>query len=168
MALIVEDGTGLPNAESYASVTEADAYFTARGQFDAWDAAEDKEVALRLAADHLTQAYRNRWAGSRATAVQAMDWPRVNVKMDGPSGVRDYRVIPRELKSAQIELALRALAGPLIADLGVEVKRETVDVITVEYVEGSERQAQYSAVDWWLEPLLEGGSGSSMIAVARA
>lgn len=35
MSLIVEDGTGLPDAESYASVAFADAYFTARNN-SAW------------------------------------------------------------------------------------------------------------------------------------
>ncbi len=168
MALIVEDGTGLPDAESYASVVEADAYFAARGQADAWDAVEDKEVALRLAADYLSYTYRNLWAGDRLDSLQALDWPRVEVPWDTPTGYRDYRVIPRELKNAQCELALRTAAGSLIADLGRETKRETVDVITVEYADNGSRQTEYSIVDGWLKSLLGVGAGSGSVKVHRA
>ena len=78
MSLIVEDGTGRADAESYASVSVADAYHTARGN-TAWAALATtalKEAALRKATDYLGQTYGLRWKGYRMTTTQALDWPR--------------------------------------------------------------------------------------------
>ena len=40
--MIVENGTGLPNADSYVSVEFADSYFSARG-VSGWDALTDEQ-----------------------------------------------------------------------------------------------------------------------------
>ena len=47
MALIVEDGTGLPNANSYVSVATADAYFAMSGQ-TAWTCPDTAKEIVRL------------------------------------------------------------------------------------------------------------------------
>lgn len=161
MALVVEDGTGLSNAEAYCSVANATTYHNARGNADAWDAIEDKEAALRLATDYLTQKYRGKWQGKRTTSAQALDWPRTGVKWtDSPAGYYADNALPMELVNACAELALRTAAGPLLADLGRETLSETVDVISVTYAEGRSRQTAYAAVDGWLTSLLGAGSGS--------
>lgn len=166
MALVLEDGTGLANAESFASVAEATAFFSGRGKADAWDAVEDKEAALRNASDYIQFTYAGRWSGKRLSANQALDWPRVGVYDADSRSYVASNVVPRRVKNACIELALRAAAGELVNDLGRETVSESVDVISVTYAQGGKRQTTYASVDAWLAPLL--GGGGSSIAVVRA
>ena len=57
MTLIVEDGTGKSDAESFASVASADAQMTALG-ITIWTSlvTEEKEQALRRATQYMEQA----------------------------------------------------------------------------------------------------------------
>lgn len=167
MALVLEDGSGLAGAESYASVNEATAYYAARNKGDDWDAVEDKEAALRNATDYLTAAYNGKWAGTRVNSVQALDWPRIDVPWpDSPLGYYPSNSLPQALKRACIELALRAEAAPLLADEGRETVSETVDVVSVTYAEGKSQQTKYTMVASLLRPLLVGGG--SMIPMERS
>ena len=167
MAIIVEDGGGLAGAETYCSVSYATAHHGARAQGDAWDAVDDKEAALRLAAEFIEQTYRGAWQGQRSTSKQALDWPRMNVPWpDSPKRLREYNVIPSEVMKACAELALRTASGALLADLGRETVSETVDVISVTYKAGGARQTRFASVDGWLRSLLKGGG--SMISLVRA
>lgn len=168
MALIVETGAGLANAESYASVAEATAYFGGRNKADDWDAVDDKEAALRNATDYITQTYSGAWSGFRSRTEQALDWPRVDVPWDDdPSGAYPSNAIPAALKRACIELALRAGSGNLIEDLERETLSETVDVISVTYAPGGSRQKRYTVAERLLRPLLNGGS-TGMIPMERS
>jgi hypothetical protein len=157
MSLIVEDGTGIANAESYCSVAQASAYHGARSTADAWANLDTptQESNLRTATDYLTQMYTMRWAGKRRYLAQSLDWPRWGVPW--PNGYALFRpdgVMPPELISATAELALKAASGPLMDDLGREATSESIDVIHVTYQPGSNRQTEYASVALWLRPLL--------------
>lgn len=174
MALIVEDGTGLANAESYASVAETDTYHSDRGEVD-WAAltTAEKEQALRRATDFMVQSYRQRWLGYRRTSTQRLDWPRSDVPInDGPGGYGTWpyyvsdTIVPAEVKSACAELALRAAAGPLLTDTGRETVSESVGELSVTYRAGAARQTGYESVERALRPYLR--SGPSTIAIGRA
>jgi len=173
MTIVVEDGTGLSNSESYVSVAEANAYFAARGNTD-WDAVDNKEAALRNATDYMIQTYTVRWSGNRAKTAQALDWPRVlaeraNASSSYVNGVVyvDQLTVPPEVKRACIELAVKASAAPLTTDLGREILSESVSgAVAVTYAQGVGRQAGYSVVDAILAPLLS--VGSSSISLERA
>lgn len=136
MALVVETGSGLSNADSYASVAEADAYVADYGRSDGWlDSLDDqKEQALRLATQAIDASVVS-WQGDRLTATQALDWPRSEVELDGH--LIGSSTIPTILKRATIELAVKFREDPttaLIADdttPGV-VLREKVKVGTIE------------------------------------
>lgn len=157
MALTVEDGTGLPDAEAYISVTDADAYFTARGN-TAWAAltAEAKEQALRRACDYMGAVYGLRWKSERTTTAQALDWPRV-----------DYNGVPAAVARANAELAVRASAGDLLADQGAQVKSEQVGPIAVTYADGARQGKRYALVDGMLAAYLR-DAGAGLVAVVRA
>lgn len=160
MTLIVEDGTGKVDAESYISVEDADAYFTARG-VTAWTGATAvKEAALRKATDHMRQRYRARWQGMRRSSTQALDWPRANVYVDGYLVAVDS--LPDDIANACAELALRSLAGDLSPDLarGGGIQSESVGPISASYFPGADPRTVYAAVDDLLMPYL-GGSGAS-------
>jgi hypothetical protein len=82
MALVVEDGTGLANANSYASVNDADAYFADRGN-QTWAAAsdDDKSSALIGATDYIDTRYAGQFIGSVEfpETPQALAFPRTNM-----------------------------------------------------------------------------------------
>ena len=179
--LIVEDGTGLETAESYISVADADTYHTARGNETTWTDLDVtvKEQLLRKATEYMVQEYRLRWKGVRATAVQALDWPRGLVERPdyAYAGMNGYTTIsgdfyfpsndvPVEVERACAELALRAASAPLGPDLGAPVLREKIGPIDVEYAQGARQTTVYQAVDNMLAPFLKATGG--FLPVTRA
>lgn len=157
MALIVEDGTGKPDAESYASVAMADLFHTSRGNA-AWAAltTEQKEINLRKATDWLGERYATRWAGLRASTLQALDWPRAGVCVDRV--VIASNALPAALIRATVELALKTTEGALTVDETAQVKSETVGPISTTYADGARQQTRFASVENTLEPLVAGGN----------
>lgn len=164
-ALVVEDGSGMQNADSYASVATADDYHASRGN-TAWShlTTSTKDVKLRMATDYLQAKYSGGWKGYRVAALQALDWPRYGVTVDRITLVSDE--LPVQLVRACCELALKAIDGPLMVDEGAQVKAEKIGSIEVTYADGARQQTRFAAVDSMLRPLLAGGPGS--IAIRRA
>lgn len=110
MAIVVEDGTVQDETtESYASVSDADTYI-ARWHADAdWTAATtaEKERAL-LKGTRFVDSYD--FTGQRTDADQALAWPRAWVgSVDGK--VIASNEIPKEIKEATMESALRVIQG---------------------------------------------------------
>lgn len=181
MTLVVEDGTGLANAESFASVAEADAYLAKRGITNwATLTTPEKEQALVRSTDYMEQAYRLLWKGSRMSSIQALSWPREWVEREdyastnGLSGDIDGKfyypsnAVPNEVKAACIMLAFKAASGDLAPDVERLTKREKVDVIEVEYADGGVPYVRFRSVDMLLGPIVKiGGSGSSQIKLMR-
>lgn len=156
MALIVEDGTGLSTAESYASVAAADTRLAAHGMTN-WTALTtgEKEQALRRATRHMVQAYRGRWLGDRVYAVQALDWPRWGVCVDG--FYVSSSAVPADVANACIDLAFKAAAGDLAPDIERAIIREKVGPLETEYSAHSPQATRYRAIDMLLAPYLSGG-----------
>ena len=152
MALIVEDGTSKTDAESYASVAYADAYFSARNINNWASNTADKEGHLRLATDYIEATYAELWQGTKKERLQALQWPRDYVYVDGYS--LDSNVIPKELMNACCELAHRSVTETLLPDLTKSVKREKVDVIEVEYDTNSGDGVRYQQIDRMLSRYL--------------
>jgi hypothetical protein len=179
MALIVEDGSIVKDAEAYATVAEVAAYLVARG-VTTWGAMAlpDQESSIRRATDYLVQTYRGRWKGARLRFDQALDWPRQGVTVDDSENIAGsgsmaylvpYNVVPREVKNACAEMALRAAAGPLLDDLGQGVKTVRVGPIIKEFDTHSSREKKYPAVDRMLEPLVSdlSSAGGSSLKITR-
>jgi hypothetical protein len=76
LTLIKEDGTGRTDANSYATVAEADSYFEAHLSASAWTAATatTKAAALVMATRLVDSQYQ--FNGYRAHDSQACQWPR--------------------------------------------------------------------------------------------
>lgn len=149
MSLIVEDGTGLADAESYASVAYADTYHSNFGNA-AWAllTTEQKEQSLRKATDYISGSYGGSFAGYRTTNTQALDFPRSELPKVG-YGVVYYgnNEIPAELLKATAILALKSTSSALVSDTARLTKREKVDVLEIEYMEGASDQVKYNEVD---------------------
>jgi hypothetical protein len=175
MALIVENGTGLSNAESYTSVAEANAYHAARGNTNwATISTGEAEQALRRATDYIEQVYRLRWQGNRVNSIQALSWPRAFVQpMDYQFSSTAFFLgglyylpadeVPQEVKNACAEMAFKAAGGELASDLTQGIIREKVDVLEVQYDPNSPQYTRYRAIDNLLRPFLTGGSNSAKV-----
>ncbi len=131
MALIVEDGTGKSDAESYDSVANVDAYHLAHGDPSEWSSSNtaDKEEALRLATQAQDLEYGSRWKGRRTSATQALDWPRVGANYDDGHPIASNDIV-KELTQGNAILALKVRQGktliPDIEDPGTKSREKIV------------------------------------------
>lgn len=178
MALIVEDGTGLSTAESYISVADADTYHSDQNN-TSWASLSTpaKEANLRKATEFMIGKYRMRWLGTRmkSSVNQALDWPRAYVYTEpflhGAIGEFPYlvpdNIVPKEVKNACAELALRASIAPLGPDLGQKVLQKTVGPITVKYDPNSSDLKRYVAITEMLRVYLKNTSSPNMLSLVR-
>ena len=134
--MVVEDGTGLSNADSFVSVAYADTYFSTRGVTE-WASLTNKEALLIKATDYIEAVYSESWKGVTLNDTQSLSFPRI---------IDDATVYPDRLKKAVCELALKANSGDLLVDVEQRTIEEKVDVITVKYAEYSDQKTQYSMV----------------------
>lgn len=142
--MVVEDGTGLSNADSFVSVDYADTYFTTRG-VSSWASLTNKEALLIKATDYIEAVYSESWKGVTLNDTQSLSFPRI---------IDDSTVYPDRLLKAVCELALKANSCDLLVDVEQRTIEEKVDVITVKYAEYSDQKTQYSMVFGLISPYL--------------
>jgi hypothetical protein len=174
MALVIEDGTGLPNSNTYVGFAEYRAYATARGIELPVDDAE-LEPDLIKAMDYL-EAQRGKYQGTKThPGVQALQWPRVGVIIDCSYELPD-NVIPIELKNAQMQGAIESFTGNdlMPSSDGRVVKKEKVDVIEREFMTGKDLgtgglpSPSFPSIDALLDPLFAAcGSGGFVLRTVR-
>lgn len=161
---------GSINADSYASLVQAAAYHTARGN-STWTGTDAlKEEALIRATQWLDGRYGPRWPGIRwKLRLQALDWPRVDA-YDRDGSILDGDDVPVEVINATCEAALRELITPngLSPDVTPANAKVLVEVKGIRW-QGLRASAGVSdmtltitAVDRLLSPLI-GGAGRVMV-----
>lgn len=132
MSLIHEDGTGLPDAEAYASADYADTYHGARGNSSWVDADLDvKEAALRKATDYIDAFYGARLRGVPVSASQSLAFPRHQFLLDVVEPVPlNFAVVKR----AAAMLALKVINGvELFPDAEATVSKEVIGPIETTF-----------------------------------
>lgn len=135
MTLVVEDGTGKADAESYISVSDATAYHASRGN-SAWAAiASDtvREQLLRKATDYMLYTYRGSWLGERKTDAQRLDWPRYSAWPEDRQTELPDDEVPQDIAQACAELALIANTTSLTPSVTRGKKKVKVGPLEVEY-----------------------------------
>lgn len=152
------------NTNSYISVADADAYWSARNN-STWSAGTTaaKEKALIEATQYIDSTYD--FIGYHATLdldTQPLAWPRDGVVISsGPfRGVDiDSNVVPQAVKDAQAELALEALSARLepVKDRGGMIKKTKVDVLEVEYFDWAPSAKTFVFISKLLKPFTKGG-----------
>lgn len=160
MPLIIEDGTGLPDAQSYATAAQLQDYAAARGV----TLTDDPEHLLMRAMDY---AGTLQFAGRRASRDQALQWPRTNAVIDGY--YVDSDVIPSELVRAQIVTAMAIDDGrdPLAA-IETGVKQEVVGPLSVTYQDSDSSSAINVDINRaWAKLLSTRSGGMNQIRVVR-
>jgi hypothetical protein len=162
MALIVEDGTGKVDSESFIAVAGADTRLAALGMTD-WAAltTTQKEQALRRATLFMEQRYRSRWKGTRLLRAQALSWPRYGAIVD--EFHIESTIVPTEVANACADVALKAVAGDLAPDLERGIVREKIGPLETEFDPYSSQAKRYPAIDQMLAPYLQGGGRSRLM-----
>jgi len=160
MALVVEDGTGKSDANSFVTDAEFVSWAKARGRYDTLPSSIDSGGArapyLVLAADYLANEKRFRWRGIRKTAAQALPWPRVGVA-DRDGLVWPDGTVPWRVKQGQCEAAYLSMTGSELQpslDRGGRVVSESVGPISTTYAPDAPTETEIPSVVGILEPLL--------------
>lgn len=169
MALVVEDGTGKSNANSYALEAEATAYWTDRGG-TAWTGSTTplREAALIKATSYVDGRYFGQFLGMYPKqSTQALQWPRVDAV-----DYRGYFItgITQALKNAIFEAAMLFLSEDLNASMerGGMVKRVKVGPVEQEFSDNAPADPVYPAIDQAIRPLLKSSGGSGSVKLGRA
>jgi hypothetical protein len=173
MPLIVEDGLGLEDAESYISVADADAHHALYGNEDWLDFSEaEKEILLRRASRDLDILYGSRFDSTLLTTTQTLLWPRVTYK-----NAVGYAIsgLPSQVKAATAELALLEGQGLSVLDTdetsNLKSISQSVDGVGSEsksfFYPGGAVWTKVSRVSQLLLPLLGIGPSSHYATVVR-
>lgn len=168
MVLVVENGTGLDNAESYVSVAEIDAYALLFGKTE-WSAANftetQKEVKARLATRYLDSKYLARFNPNRpeqSLYLPASDTYIRRRKVEG---------IPRIVKEACCELAVVLVDTDLFKNqeerLAIESTKQVGPLTKTEKFASSFQSPKLVSVELILQPLLGGSGSSGGVGVSR-
>ncbi len=131
--LIIEDGTGKPDAESYASAEELALYAVKFGTVIPVGALE-QEALLRRAAlvmDGMT------WKGRKSNSEQALSWPRRGVLLD-------HEIKPNNYLPARIQYGQMALAAEIYQD-DIDPVEKRKGAVLLDRVEGAVTR-QYAAI----------------------
>jgi hypothetical protein len=159
MAIVVEDGTIVSGANSYVSEADLEAFATARGI----TLTADPAILLIKAMDYIESLG---YKGYKSSSTQELQWPRYGVYVDGYC--IDSDVIPTALKNGLMQTAISIDEGyDPTATLTQAVKRERVDVIEVEYMDGSSASPIIKKINLSLSKLLS-GYGGSVVRVSKA
>jgi len=162
VALIVEDGTGKSDAESYLSVADATTYAGKYGLTFSGTSTQQEE-ALRLATQYLDARFNTLWLGERSNEKQALDWPR-RALLDADGFLISSTAMPQALKDATAELAIKARSETLMPDVSDPgtIASEDVQVgdlrVATSYHGGRSQFKLYRKVDGLLRDLVLSGA----------
>ena len=159
MALVIEDGSGKTNAQSYVSVADVVAYADLYGLSHS----HVTDAVVMRAMRYLESTYFERWIGVKKTEEQSLSWPRAwATRKDGYT--QGESTVPVEVKNAACALAIRATPN---VNLSPDITRsdavieEEVGPIRVKYRDNAPTVTIYRDVDAMLKPVLAmtGNSG---------
>ncbi|MBT4080297.1 MAG: hypothetical protein HN929_01940 [Chloroflexi bacterium] len=158
--IVVEDGTGKTDSNSYISEADFSTYATDRGVTISGTVA----VLLIQAMDYIEE---QPFKGDKGSDDQALQWPRSGVIIDGYSV--DTDAIPVKLTEALCEAAIAIDGGdnPL-SGVGRDIKRTKAGSVEVEYMDGARSTTYLAALENKLSNLLNSGSRGISAEVIRA
>lgn len=162
MAFIVETGTGVPGANSYASIAEADSYHSEMGNLD-WENYDTAEKQTRLirGSRYLDGTYS--FPGTRSTIDQGLQWPRWGA-IDQSGWI--LTGVPENVIKATCEAGLYS-KDELYPVQGRETSSESVGPVSVSYASGGTLKTSFGTIDLLLTPLGIGKSGGGQVKVTR-
>ena len=149
--MIIEDGTGIVGANSYATVEAFRAHHELRGEFVGFPDAEIV-AALVKATDYIEAHYPA--STVRLNPAQGLQWP-----------ASDATALPAPVVAATLILALYALNGPLTAPATRGIKSKTIkgDAGEIATVYDDAPADPYPAITAIMVPLMARGAGGGLI-----
>lgn len=170
MALVVEDGTGIEDANSFVSLTEMKNYFAAQPR--SLYLYSDETIEGRLISAAYILSWRFKWCGKRTTKIQALAFPRTGSRDQDNASVGSNE-IPDYLKIAQYELAYWLLINSdktgfessSDQSIGTYKEIEIFQGIRIEYADAPKFDAVPSIISELVKPcgILSGKSGTYFI-----
>ncbi len=162
MALIIENGSIVDNANSFVTAAEMVAYAALRGVTITADTTTQEQQII-LAMDYLVSREQS-MKGTRVSDLQELPYPRFNVRYNG------YYItgseIPKELKNAQIELAIQLGSTELL----LSEKTDNVQSISLDGVisksffsGGSYSMIRTDKADAYLDVLMNNNGNNNLI-----
>ncbi len=161
MTIVVEDGTGLDNSNSYAAVATADEYFAQRG-VAAWAAlaVEVKESALINASEYADIRWGDTLRNRPLLSTQALEMPRRSLR-DRYGDVIEG--LPRDWVRGVMEYAIKSSMNSLVntpvrrEDNELRQQRVTVGPITRSntFVTSAESKPVSSGQDFIVYPVAD-------------
>ena len=134
---VVEDGTGLSTATSYATVAEADDYIIMNIHASSgWEelSTDSKERLLSWASAYLDS--HTVWKGTKTVETSALRWPRTGV-CDRDGIELGENEIPNQLKLATAEMSRYLIAQDRSLERDQDgLVRIKADVVELEFKEG--------------------------------
>lgn len=156
ITIIVEDGSGVADANAYVSVANVRAYAANRGV--TLPSSDDEVAAWLIKATDYLEAMAGEYVGQKTDAAYSLEWPRNYVTINCVDLASN--AIPKQLINAQCALVLVQNEGLVLqpnikaADYVIE---ETVGPITTKYADPANTvgiAGAFTAVDALLAPLL--------------
>lgn len=147
--LIVENGSGLPNANSYCDLDYALEYCTMKG-YTSWQSlSETEQKVFIIRGTEFVDNFYN-WRGRKGTGSQALSFPRIDLYDDDQYLIHG---IPEKLKKACLEAAfLNSASGSdtlfTTKDENGAIKRQKVDSLEVEYFSNQQNETNLNNVDY--------------------
>lgn len=162
--LIVETGTGNPDANSYVTADFVRNYLEGRGVVAP---ADDKLIPLIVQAADFMECIP-RYKGRKTNTEQALAYPRTGLLQDGQPLPDD--AIPAPLKKAQAQLVMDQVQSgkPLLSSkTEYALKRRTLGPLTQEWATGNSQKVQGAQPHprFWslMNDFLNGNYGSGVI-----
>ena len=148
MTLVVEDGSKVTGANTYITLAEFKAWADARGVNYSSDGHVTENILRAM--DYIEELL---FIGVKETRDQALQWPRVDVVIDGYA--LDVGEIPKELKNAAYELVKAIIDGDnKLNPVERQVTKEKVDSLEVTYKSNAGMQRHTPAVTRALRKLI--------------
>ena len=149
ITLVVENGTGLPDANSYCDLDYAVEYCTMKGYTDWLKLSENEQKIFIIRGTEFVDNFYT-WKGIRHRQSQSMAFPRDDIYDDDRYPVDG---IPDKLKKACIEAAFlnaSSSANTLFStkDENGKVKKQKVDTLEVEYFNAEQSGLTAAEVDY--------------------
>lgn len=151
LTFVVEDGSGVPEANVYLTTADADAIIAVEAGSAAWMALDDesKQKLLIIATRYIEEKVT--WFGDAVFPTAYLSWPRRSVKNRNGYLLAET-LIPREIKDVVARLALTFLTEDEASLTTIGIKRFRTDTLEIEF------QSDYSGSvgPSWLAGALRG------------
>jgi hypothetical protein len=167
--LVVEDGSGVFNANAYADIAFVEGYLVGdRLQAFTTFTESEKEAAVITATRYIDGVYP--WKGTRKSLEQGLAWPRVGVEFEG-FPIEGVPAAVMRATAESVGLVMDNPEGLFSTDNERFVTSEKVDTISVTYSlakdAGRAAVTKYQALDSLLKGLYVSGTSGSSVGSSR-